>query len=291
VLLATGKEKHSYPICWRCKNPIIFRATEQWFIASTTSEGAHRRIRCGRRPARRGLGGTPPGAGAHPEHDRHPSRLVHPRQRLWGRAHPPYYRGARRRAARAAAVARRGGGLRQGERRRLVRASGGGLLPPAPRPTCSGTNFEKERDILASGSTRPRTRACSAAARNFPTGRRYLGERPAPRMVPLLAAHRGGDPGPAALQEGHHPRVHRGRRRPEDLEEPRQRRGHPEADQHLRGRGAAPVGDDVGLPGRHELLQRDAQGRGRGLPQDPQHVRYLLSNLYDFDPARGRFRT
>lgn len=24
---------HSYPNCWRCKNPIIFRATEQWFIS------------------------------------------------------------------------------------------------------------------------------------------------------------------------------------------------------------------------------------------------------------------
>jgi isoleucyl-tRNA synthetase len=24
---------HSYPICWRCKNPVIFRATEQWFAA------------------------------------------------------------------------------------------------------------------------------------------------------------------------------------------------------------------------------------------------------------------
>jgi len=25
--------KHSYPVCWRCKSPIIFRATTQWFIA------------------------------------------------------------------------------------------------------------------------------------------------------------------------------------------------------------------------------------------------------------------
>jgi len=25
--------KHSYPHCWRCKKPIIFRATEQWFIS------------------------------------------------------------------------------------------------------------------------------------------------------------------------------------------------------------------------------------------------------------------
>ncbi len=33
VLVASGKQTHSYPTCWRCKNPIIFRATEQWFIA------------------------------------------------------------------------------------------------------------------------------------------------------------------------------------------------------------------------------------------------------------------
>ncbi len=25
--------KHSYPHCWRCKNPVIFRATPQWFVA------------------------------------------------------------------------------------------------------------------------------------------------------------------------------------------------------------------------------------------------------------------
>ncbi|MBS3910130.1 MAG: isoleucine--tRNA ligase [Actinobacteria bacterium] len=24
---------HSYPCCWRCKNPVVFRATEQWFIS------------------------------------------------------------------------------------------------------------------------------------------------------------------------------------------------------------------------------------------------------------------
>jgi len=31
-LLSSDKMVHSYPHCWRCKNPIIFRATEQWFI-------------------------------------------------------------------------------------------------------------------------------------------------------------------------------------------------------------------------------------------------------------------
>ena len=29
--------KHQYPNCWRCKNPIIFRATEQWFISMDKS--------------------------------------------------------------------------------------------------------------------------------------------------------------------------------------------------------------------------------------------------------------
>ncbi len=33
ALLHTEKLVHSYPHCWRCHNPIIFRATEQWFIS------------------------------------------------------------------------------------------------------------------------------------------------------------------------------------------------------------------------------------------------------------------
>ncbi|MDW7997928.1 MAG: isoleucine--tRNA ligase [Thermodesulfovibrio sp.] len=32
-LLWEGKITHSYPHCWRCKKPIIFRATTQWFIS------------------------------------------------------------------------------------------------------------------------------------------------------------------------------------------------------------------------------------------------------------------
>lgn len=32
-LLDVSSITHSYPHCWRCKNPVIFRATEQWFIA------------------------------------------------------------------------------------------------------------------------------------------------------------------------------------------------------------------------------------------------------------------
>ena len=32
ALLAQEKLAHSYPHCWRCHKPVIFRATEQWFI-------------------------------------------------------------------------------------------------------------------------------------------------------------------------------------------------------------------------------------------------------------------
>ncbi|MGA2268463.1 MAG: isoleucine--tRNA ligase [Bryobacteraceae bacterium] len=32
ALLGLGKLAHSYPHCWRCHHPVIFRATEQWFI-------------------------------------------------------------------------------------------------------------------------------------------------------------------------------------------------------------------------------------------------------------------
>src|SRR6201998_213072 len=32
ALLANHPYKHSYPHCWRCHNPVIFRAPEQWFI-------------------------------------------------------------------------------------------------------------------------------------------------------------------------------------------------------------------------------------------------------------------
>ncbi|NDQ58847.1 MAG: isoleucine--tRNA ligase [Acidipila sp.] len=33
ALLGQQKLQHSYPHCWRCHKPVIFRATEQWFIS------------------------------------------------------------------------------------------------------------------------------------------------------------------------------------------------------------------------------------------------------------------
>ena len=33
TLIAEKKITHSYPHCWRCKEPVIFRATDQWFVS------------------------------------------------------------------------------------------------------------------------------------------------------------------------------------------------------------------------------------------------------------------
>lgn len=33
LLLYNTKVTHSYPHCWRCKSPVIFRATKQWFLS------------------------------------------------------------------------------------------------------------------------------------------------------------------------------------------------------------------------------------------------------------------
>ena len=36
ALLSASEFEHSYPHCWRCHNPVIVRATEQWFISMET---------------------------------------------------------------------------------------------------------------------------------------------------------------------------------------------------------------------------------------------------------------
>ncbi len=43
ALLGHHAYTHSYPHCWRCHNPVIFRATEQWFIKM--DQAAHGRTR------------------------------------------------------------------------------------------------------------------------------------------------------------------------------------------------------------------------------------------------------
>lgn len=39
MLVYSEKYQHRYPHCWRCKNPVVFRATPQWFISMDEIQG------------------------------------------------------------------------------------------------------------------------------------------------------------------------------------------------------------------------------------------------------------
>ena len=47
-LMAEAKITHSYPHCWRCKEPVFFRATTQWFISMGTQRTADQGTECHR---------------------------------------------------------------------------------------------------------------------------------------------------------------------------------------------------------------------------------------------------
>ncbi len=43
-LLHSGQAEHSYPHCWRCRQPVIFRATDQWFVRMDHEEFRQRAL-------------------------------------------------------------------------------------------------------------------------------------------------------------------------------------------------------------------------------------------------------
>ena len=146
ALLGSGTETHSYPICWRCKNPIIFRATEQWFIGLDTGGLRQRALeaiatvrwypawgqeRIGNMIATR------------------PDWCIS-RQRLWGVPIPAFYCKGCSAALLTGAVARHVADLFEGASADVwYERDAKDLLPPGFRcPTCGGQEFEKERDIL-----------------------------------------------------------------------------------------------------------------------------------------------
>jgi isoleucyl-tRNA synthetase len=45
-LILEADVEHSYPHCWRCKNPVIFRATEQWFISMEKDDLRQKALAC-----------------------------------------------------------------------------------------------------------------------------------------------------------------------------------------------------------------------------------------------------
>jgi isoleucyl-tRNA synthetase len=144
-LVASGREVHSYPICWRCKNPIIFRATEQWFIAldkdgyRQKAQGAIARVKWfpawGQERISNMIAGRPDWCIS--------------RQRLWGVPIPAFYCEGCGKAHLTAELARGVADVFEKENADAwYERDAKDLLPAGFRCGCGGASFRKETDIL-----------------------------------------------------------------------------------------------------------------------------------------------
>jgi isoleucyl-tRNA synthetase len=150
VLVASVPLSHTYPHCWRCKNPTLFLATEQWFIALDTP---------GRSLRQRALGAIRsevkwiPGWGQERIYNMvaHRPEWVISRQRVWGVPIVAFYCAGcdallleERLIAHVADIMRAGAGVDEWHARDAK-----DLLPPGTQcAKCGGTGFRKETDIL-----------------------------------------------------------------------------------------------------------------------------------------------
>ena len=146
ALLRSGQETHAYPVCWRCKKPIIFRATEQWFIGLDQDGFRDRALDAIAKvrwyPAwgeerMRNMVATRPD-------------WCISRQRLWGVPIPAFYCKACGEAHLTPELAHRVADLFERESADAwYDREAGALLPEGFRcRQCGGAEFEKERDIL-----------------------------------------------------------------------------------------------------------------------------------------------
>jgi isoleucyl-tRNA synthetase len=146
LLLSSGKEAHSYPVCWRCKKPIIFRATFQWFVSM--DQGGLRQQTLAAIPNVRWF----PAWGEERIHNMIAGRpdWCISRQRLWGVPIPAFYCKGCQHAILQPDLCRHVADLFERENADVWYAHSAAELLPAgfTCPKCQGSEFEKERDIL-----------------------------------------------------------------------------------------------------------------------------------------------
>jgi isoleucyl-tRNA synthetase len=147
ALVAEQALTHTYPHCWRCKNPTLFRATEQWFISLDQDRLRERAL-----AAIREVRWIPPWG-----EERITNMIAHrpdwtiSRQRVWGVPIVAFYcQGCQHLLVEEGLVAHVAERMRagQGADEWYLRQAAELLPPGTACPRCGGREFRKETDIL-----------------------------------------------------------------------------------------------------------------------------------------------